>query len=42
MLNEFSDRAPKVPPKPLLLRGEFWLAIFSILLITSLVLGYIL
>ena len=25
MLNEWSDRVPQVPRKPLLLRGSFWI-----------------
>jgi hypothetical protein len=42
MLNEFSDRTPKGPPRPFLLRGEFWLGVFTVLIISALVLGFIL
>jgi hypothetical protein len=42
MLNEFSDRAPKDPPRPFLLRGELWLGVFTVLIITALVLGFML
>lgn len=41
MLNEFSDRVPKGPAKPFLLRGETWLAIVSIIIAATLVLSFI-
>lgn len=41
MLNEFSDRSAKGSPK-LFVRGEFWLGVFAIFIITALVLGFIL
>lgn len=41
MLNEFSDRASEGTPKPFLLRGETWLAIVSIAIIATFVLGFL-
>ncbi|HZF95724.1 MAG TPA: hypothetical protein VEZ20_12740 [Allosphingosinicella sp.] len=29
MLNEWSDRVPKSPPRPRLLRAEFWLPVVA-------------
>ena len=31
MLNEWSDRRPPRPPRPFWRRGEFWLAVFVVL-----------
>ena len=41
MLNEWSDRRPPKPPRPFYARGEFWIAVATILLGTALAAGFV-
>jgi len=40
MLNEWSDRPPPRPPRPLLMTGEFWVGVFTIVVWLGLLLGF--
>jgi hypothetical protein len=40
MLNEFSDKVPEGQPRPFVMSGEFWLGVFSVLIIIALILGF--
>ena len=41
MLNEWSDRPPPRPPRPLHRRGEFWLALFAAAVSIGLLAGFL-
>jgi hypothetical protein len=41
MLNEWSDRPPPRPPRPLPATGEFWVGVFTVLIWLGLLIGFV-